>query len=199
MTTNNSSNQNSSGLQVYSSGTFTGRTLTGTANQVSISNGDGGSGNPTVALTSTIYVSGISFDSGSNTLSIYTSGTYNPTIDASTGSPTVSYGFQTGYYQKIGTKVYVNAAFSLSSLSGGSGALRLSLPFASSATANSMNTSPVNMQNTTKLRQYQRCQTSVGNAWVNITGCTSATADANETVAELTSTSSFNFSHMYNI
>ena len=38
--------------------TFTGRTITGTANQIAVSNGDGVAGNPTIALASTVDVAG---------------------------------------------------------------------------------------------------------------------------------------------
>jgi len=48
-------NQNSTGIQVLTSTpAFVGRTLTGTTNQIAISNGDGTSGNPTIALASTV-------------------------------------------------------------------------------------------------------------------------------------------------
>lgn len=48
--------------------TWTTRTITGTSNQVSVSNGDGVSGNPTLSLPSTIVTPGyINFNSGTTT------------------------------------------------------------------------------------------------------------------------------------
>lgn len=54
--------------------TFTGRTITGTSNEISVSNGDGVSGNPTLSLPSTIDLG------GKTSLEIPNSAT--PTVDA---------------------------------------------------------------------------------------------------------------------
>lgn len=52
MATNNSINSNQTGIQVFDgTSTFLGRTLTGTTNQIAVTNGDGVSGNPTIALS----------------------------------------------------------------------------------------------------------------------------------------------------
>lgn len=52
MTTNNAVNLSQSGIVVYDgTSTFTGRTITGTANQIDVANGTGISGNPTVSLS----------------------------------------------------------------------------------------------------------------------------------------------------
>lgn len=67
---------NTSGLIAQTAAnTFTGRTLTGTANKVDISNGDGVSGNPTATLSATLDLSG-------NTYLKIPAGTA-PTVDAS--------------------------------------------------------------------------------------------------------------------
>jgi hypothetical protein len=128
----NAVNATPTGLQSFTStGVFNGRTLTGTANQVSVLNGNGVSGNPTVSLTSTIYVTGVSFNSGSNTLSNYVTGTFTPTITGSISNPTVGYAFQVGNYTRIGNRLFSTSKVSLNSVSGGSGDLQLSLPFTS--------------------------------------------------------------------
>ena len=133
MTTNDETNQNSTGIQsLTSSGTYNGRTITGTANQVSISNGDGTGGNPTVALTSTIYVSGISFDSGSNSLTSYSSGTFTPTLTGVSSNPSVTYTTQVGFYQKLGNFVFTNGKIVINTISGGTGNTSISsMPFTS--------------------------------------------------------------------
>lgn len=137
MATNNVGNQSTSGIQsLTSSGNFNGRTITGTSNQIIVSNGDGTAGNPTLSLTSTIYVSGISFDSGTDTLANYATGTFTPTVTASSTNPTVGYTTQVGRYTRIGNHVFINMIIKLSSLSGGSGSVRLSgLPFSANASA----------------------------------------------------------------
>ena len=122
MATINAANQSSTGIQsLTSAGAFNGRTITGTANQISVSNGDGTAGNPTLSLTSTIYVSGISFDSGSNTMSNYVQGTFTPTLNGTGSSPTVGYTTQLGRYTYIGNRLNYNIYVNPSSVSGGSG------------------------------------------------------------------------------
>lgn len=139
MTTNNSANQSSIGIQsLTSAGIFNGRTITGTANQIGVSNGDGTAGNPTLSLTSTIYVSGISFDSGSNTLSAYSTGTWTPTFTGSGSNPTVTYSQQQGFYEVVGSRCIALSNIVLTAYSGGTGDLQISgYPFTSSSTANS--------------------------------------------------------------
>jgi hypothetical protein len=65
-----------------------------------------------------------------NTLDDYEEGTWTPTITGSTTNPTVSYGVAFGYYTKIGDTVTAYINITTSSVSGGSGAVQLSLPFA---------------------------------------------------------------------
>ena len=59
-------------------------------------------------------------------------GTWTPTIDAGTSSPTVSYTAQTGHYIKIGKLVQVSFRIVINTISGGSGqALITGFPFTS--------------------------------------------------------------------
>lgn len=136
MVKSNAINASSAGLQVMdSSGTRTGVTLTGIANQISVANGDGTAANPIPSLTSTIRVSGISFNSGANTLSNYAVGTFAPTITASTSNPTITYGTQLGRYTRVGNRVFYNIKISFSAYSGGSGDIQFdSLPFTNNLT-----------------------------------------------------------------
>jgi hypothetical protein len=140
MAFNNVLNENSTGFQsLASSGVSTGRTLTATANQTSITNTDGTGGNPVVSLTSTIYVSGISFDSGSNTLSNYATGTWSPVFNNQVAPPTVSYSVQLGRYTRIGNRVFLNANITLSAYGAGTGNCRISnMPFTSAGTGQSL-------------------------------------------------------------
>ncbi len=103
MAVNNNTNLNVTGL-IYDNGSasFTGRTITGTSNAVDVSNGNGVSGNPTLALSSNIYVSNISFDSGTNKLGNYIDRTtWTPVITGTSTAGAGTYSVQTGYYMKI--------------------------------------------------------------------------------------------------
>lgn len=111
---------------------FVGRTITGTSNQVTVTNGSGATANPIISLPATIYTN-ISFDSGSNTLNSYSSGTWTPTISTNGTAPTVTYGVQRGEYVKIGKFCYLGGLITFSSLSGGTGQIEVrGLPFAAS-------------------------------------------------------------------
>jgi hypothetical protein len=130
MATNNSADQNSTGIQsLTSSGTFVGRSIAQTANQINVSNGNGISGNPTLSLTSNINVSGISFNSGTNILAFYATGTFTPTMTGAGTAGVTIYNSQVGYYTRIGNMVWVFGHIDVSSATG-SGAVKINgLPF----------------------------------------------------------------------
>lgn len=110
MAVNNCNNLNSTNLVVYDgSSAFLGRTITQTANNISVSNGDGAAGNPTLSLPSDIYVSGISFDSGTNILSSLVNVTsFSPTVAGSTSAGVGTYTTQSGYYIRVGGIVFIS-------------------------------------------------------------------------------------------
>ena len=203
MTTNNSGNQNTTGVQALSStGSMNGRTISPTTNQTSISNGDGTGGNPTIALTSTIQVSGISFDSGSNTLSAYAVGTYNPTLSSTGTPPTVTYSTQVGRYVKFGNQVMIFARLVLASNSGGTGTpLIASLPFTSVNDANLGNIGTCIIENTvlTTTNNYMVQINSAPSTNLKIIGCVSASTNVTPTLANIGGTAAFDHSILYNI
>lgn len=57
-----------------------------------------------------------------------TSGTYTPTIQGSTSNPTVTYNVQSGSWHKIGKMITVSVAIQVSTISGGSGTLQITMP-----------------------------------------------------------------------
>lgn len=147
----NSLNITSTGIQSFDgTSAFTGVTLTGTANQIAVTHGNGQGGNPTVALTSTIQVTGISFDAGTDTLQNYATGTFSPTIINSTTSPTVSYSVQVGRYTRVGNRVFNNINIVLTSYTAGTGDCQIgSLPFTSNATGGNSSQGSLGLQNVT--------------------------------------------------
>ena len=77
---------------------------------------------------------GISFNgdtAAANALDDYEEGAWTPVLTAATSAPTVSLTHVSGYYVKIGSLVYIRFGMYVGSISGGSGALRITgLPFA---------------------------------------------------------------------
>ena len=151
MATNNAANQSTAGIQSKTAGgTFNGCTITGTSNQISVSNGDGTAGNPTLSLTSTIQVTGISFDAGSNTLGNYVQGTFSPTITNTGAAPTITYTTQVGRYTRIGNKVAANIRIVINAYTAGTGNTQISaLPITSNNTSNNNNISAIQLQTVT--------------------------------------------------
>jgi hypothetical protein len=71
----------------------------------------------------------------SQLLNWYEEGTYSPTYQGSTSNPTVGFSDQYGYYTRVGNVVHFTIRLSVSSLSGGSGDLRVTLPFTTKNTS----------------------------------------------------------------
>lgn len=205
MATNNSTNQSATGIQsLTSGGVYNGRTITGTSNQISVTNGDGTAGNPTLALTSTIYVSGISFDSGSNSLTSFSAGTFTPTLTASSSNPTVGYAAngQVGYYERVGKMVAINARIQLSSISGGSGDTQLSnLPFTSQSATNSTSPGACSLSTITFGASvlYYQVSVSTNSTLMILPGVRSATTPLNLVIGGVASTSVFEYQCNYNV
>jgi hypothetical protein len=76
----------------------------------------GSSSDPAFTTTGTPYVTGISFDAGTNTLANYVqAGTWTPTIAFGGASTGVTYVDQIGEYTRIGNIVFFNFIVTLSS------------------------------------------------------------------------------------
>ena len=103
--------------------TWAQRTVTGTSNEVDVSNGDGVSGNPTIGLVASPYVTSISFDSGTNFLDFYEEGSWTPTLSGSSAAPTsVTYTHRQGDYTRVGDLCTVSFVVLVSAITLGAGA-----------------------------------------------------------------------------
>jgi len=90
------------------------------------------------AYSATPTVTSITFGSGT-ALSQYVQGTFTPTIDNSTGSPTVTYTSQIGRYTRIGNRVFVVIILVLNTYTAGTGNVQLkTLPYTSEATTSNI-------------------------------------------------------------
>jgi hypothetical protein len=198
MATNNAANQSSTGIQsLTSGGAFNGRTITGTANQVSITNGDGTAGNPTIALTSNIYVGGISFNSGTNILSAFTEGTWTPSITNSSTPPTgVSYvaNGQVGRYSQIGNAICIEFRVALSAYTAGTGNVQFTtLPFTPANVANQNYVTDLNLSTVTfgaSVAYYTGLITNNSTA-ITLIGTVSASTSYTALAADIAASSSF--------
>jgi len=105
---------------------------------------------PTLSTTGTPYVTGISFNSGTNVLQAFSEGTWVPAVGATGTSPTVGYTSQVGRYSRTGNGVEVTANIVLSSYTAGTGdATVTSYPFSSAAVTNQSSAGFIDIQSTT--------------------------------------------------
>lgn len=199
MATNNALDLSTAGIVSYNgTGTFNGVTLTGTANQIAISNGTGVAGVPTFSLTSNIYVN-ISFNSGTNILSAYSVGTFSPVFTTAGGGEAVTYTTQIGVFEKIGTQVIYNLMLQLATKTGGSGIGRISIPITSNATAITTIDTCGLQGCTFGTSQYWAGQIAANNTFLTIVGVQSTIALTNLNNTAITATATFKSSGIYNI
>lgn len=124
--------------------------------------------------------------------------TWTPTITGSSSNPVVGYTTQLGSYQQMGSVVCVKGTVVLSSVSGGSGDIRISLPFTSSNDSCD-SSGPMNVASTafpasaTWITGYNTANTN----YITLRGCKSAASAAVMSVSVLTSTSAFSFEFIY--
>lgn len=175
--------------------------VTGTAHQVAVG---GTSTDAVLSLTSPIYVTGISFDSGTNKFFTYSSGTFSPSLIGSTGNPTVTYATngRIGYYMKHTLKCYVNAYVETTTYSGGSGNAELgNFPFTSGSVSASISNGSISFSGITFLgsAKYYNITLAASSTTANIGGIQSAGNATNLTLANVSTASIFKYSNIYNL
>jgi hypothetical protein len=81
-----------------------------------------------------VYADGLTFDDGSNIISIYEPGTWTPVLKFGGGSTGITYTNQIGTYIRIGVLIYFYANITLSSKGSSTGVATLSgLPYSNSS------------------------------------------------------------------
>lgn len=89
---------------------------------------------------------GIDFSAnGGDVLSQYDEGTWTPVITASSSNPTVTYSRQRGKYVRVGNVVTVSVDLIWGAISGGSGDVQLSLPFAGESSVGASGAGPISI------------------------------------------------------
>ena len=87
---------------------------------------------------------GIDFSAnGGDVLSQYDEGTYTPVFTASSSNPTVTYSRQRGKYVRVGNVVTISVDLIWDAISGGSGDVQLSLPFAGESSVGASGAGPI--------------------------------------------------------
>lgn len=103
---------------------------------------------PAFTTTGNVYVSSLSFDAGTNSITDYIeSTTYTPTISGSGTAGTPTYTLQVGFYTRIGDRVFVDAQIQYTNLTGSTGNMQFSLPFTARNTTNMVSSGSVDMAN----------------------------------------------------
>ncbi len=119
---------------------FASRTITGTTGKVTVANGDGVAGNPTLTLPAIINQEGIKFPStqvpsaDANTLDDYEEGTFTPSLSFAGAAVGVVHSTQSGTYVKIGRVVFFVARVVITNKGSSTGGAQIDgLPFAASS------------------------------------------------------------------
>lgn len=105
--------------------------------------------NTTTLVARNTDTGGISFDGGTNTLNVFTQGTFTPTIVGSTAAGAITYTIQIGRYQRVGriVSLYIHVAYSGNT--GGTGNIQIQgLPFISANIANLNSDTPISAGST---------------------------------------------------
>lgn len=117
----------------------------------------------------------------------FAEGTWTPSVDGSTGSPSVTYNYQVGWYTRIGVRVWLTFNVGINTVSGGTGNLLIKgMPYNNTATANyratgSLITDTVTLG--TNIQYMLNCNTS--NANILIVSLVSASGPATLAVTSL--------------
>lgn len=144
---------------------------------------------------------GIDFSAnGGDVLSQYDEGTWTPVITGSSSNPTVTYGLQRGKYVRVGNVVTVSAFISWSAISGGSGDLRISLPFAGESSVGASGAGSISSMDGFTFaagRTFCSFQPQANVLYGNLPQTGSGVSSSNTTIAQMASSGLIIFSCTY--
>ena len=154
---------------------------------------------PAFTTSGTPYVTGISFDSGSTTLSNYSSSTFTPALAFGGASTGITYSLQYAKYWRIGSIVFISVRISLSSKGSSTGTATITgLPF-SASNDNGISFFPMSAGLITLGANYTShfAYTNANSSVINMQETGNNVADVNLTDANFSNGSSLSFSGMY--
>lgn len=145
MATNNAINVSSTGLVHYNgTGTFSGVGTSGSSHGILVDSGT--SSAPSFTTSGTPYVTGISFDSGTTTLSNYSIGTFTATIVGNSVAGTTTYSTRSAYYTRIGNLVQIQVGIGISAATGTGNIVFGGFPFTIKNQTSGSTTGPIQLQ-----------------------------------------------------
>lgn len=155
---------------------------------------------PAFTTTGTPYVTGISFDAGSNTLSNYVTSTWTPTIYGGTTAGTTTYVSQVGIYTRIGNVVHIQGYIEISAATG-TGDLQIGgLPFTIQNTASSNPRGSVNFNGSGWTwpvgRTSLTAQGITNDTYCLVVGCGTGVSSANMQMTNAALTVSFSLTYL---
>lgn len=168
----------------------------GTTDQVSVANLTAGRAISAAQLTlstDNLIIStagkGIDFSAnGGDVLKQYDEGTYTPVFTASSSNPTVTYTRQRGKYVRVGNVVTISVDLIWSAISGGSGDVQLSLPFAGESSVGASGAGPIAVLDGVTfaaLRTFCNVQPQASVLYATLPQAGSGVSTSNTTVAQL--------------
>ena len=153
-----------------------------------------------VVNSNDVHADGISFDSGTNVLDYYETGTFTPVLSATSVAPSVTYSSRSGSYIRIGNLVYIQVAIAFSSQSGGSGSIQITgLPFTTDSGAFPHGSTYISTYNFAAANSYLIPYAGLSATYVQFLEVKDNASGVNAAIAGLSASGAVNFTLAYQI